>query len=96
MGRRSVRLRRRLLNDPRLQIPVITAEAASRSTLVKAQIARQQLRAETFGEAQYIKSLRIQCRVERQTAELDQTGTGRRAVFAHDAVQYDRPQILIE
>src|SRR3984957_3326021 len=62
-------LRRRLLNDPRLQIPVITAEAASRSTLVKAQIARQHLRAETLGEAQYIESLRIQCRVERQTAD---------------------------
>jgi FkbH-like protein len=58
-------LRRRLLNDPRLQIPVITAEAAARSTLVKAQIARQQLRTETLGEAQYIESLRIQCRVER-------------------------------
>jgi FkbH-like protein len=57
-------LRRRLLNDPRLQIPVITAEAASRSTLVKAQIARQQLRAETLGEAQYIEQLRIQCRIE--------------------------------
>jgi FkbH-like protein len=58
-------LRRRLLNDPRLQIPVVTAEAASRSTLVKAQIARQQLRTETVGEAQYIESLRIQCRIER-------------------------------
>ncbi|WP_249780252.1 HAD-IIIC family phosphatase [Bradyrhizobium sp. dw_411] len=58
-------LRRRLLNDPRLQIPVITAEAATRSALVKAQIARQQLRAETVGEAQYIESLRIQCRIER-------------------------------
>jgi FkbH-like protein len=62
-------LRRRLLNDPRLQIPVITAEAAVRSTLVKAQIARQQLRAETVGEAQYIESLRIQCRVERLTPD---------------------------
>src|SRR3984957_16726440 len=45
-------LRRRLLNDPRLQIPVVTAEASSRSELVKAQIARQQLRSETMGEAQ--------------------------------------------
>jgi len=58
-------LRRRLLNDPRLQIPVITAEAASRSALVKAQIARQQLRAETMGESQFIEQLRIQCRIER-------------------------------
>ncbi len=60
-------LRRRLLNDPRLQIPTITAEAAARSALVKAQIARQHLRAEIVGEAQYIESLRIQCRIERLT-----------------------------
>ena len=55
-------LRRRLLNDPRLQIPVVTAEAASRSELVKAQIARQQLRSETMGEAQYIESAADQMR----------------------------------
>ncbi len=61
-------LRRRLLNDPRLQIPVITAEAASRSALVKAQIARQQLRAETLGEAQYLEQLQIRCSVERLAA----------------------------
>ena len=60
-------LRRRLLNDPRLQIPAITAEAAARSALVKAQIARQQLRAETLGETQYIESLGIQCRIETLT-----------------------------
>jgi FkbH-like protein len=61
-------LRRRLLNDPRLQIPVITEEAAARSTLVKAQLARQALRTETLGEAQYIASLQIKCRIERLTA----------------------------
>jgi FkbH-like protein len=58
-------LRRRLLNDPRLQIPVVTAEAASRSELVKAQIARQQMRAETMGEAEYIAQLQIKCAIER-------------------------------
>ena len=61
-------LRRRLLSDPRLQIPVITEEAASRSALVKAQIARQQLRAETLGEAQYLEQLQIKCSVERLTS----------------------------
>jgi FkbH-like protein len=61
-------LRRRLLNDPRLQIPVVTTEAASRSELVKAQIARQQLRSETMGEAQYIEQLQIQCAIERLSA----------------------------
>jgi len=58
-------LRRRLLNDPRLQIPVVTAEAASRSELVKAQIARQQLRTETMGEAEYVAQLQIKCAIER-------------------------------
>jgi FkbH-like protein len=61
-------LRRRLLNDPRLQLPVITAEAAARSTLVKAQLERQHLRAETSDEARYIESLQIQCRIECLTA----------------------------
>lgn len=61
-------LRRRLLSDPRLQIPVITEEAASRSVLVKAQIARQQLRAETLGEAQYLEQLQIKYSVERVTS----------------------------
>jgi FkbH-like protein len=58
-------LRRRLLDDPRLQIPVVTAEASSRSELVKAQIARQQLRSETMAEAQYIEQLQIKCVIER-------------------------------
>jgi FkbH-like protein len=61
-------LRRRLLNDPRLQIPVVTAEASSRSELVKAQIARQQLRGETMGEAQYIEQLQIKCVIEELVA----------------------------
>jgi FkbH-like protein len=61
-------LRRRLLNDPRLQIPVVTAEAASRSELVKAQIARRQLRGETMGEAEYIEQLQIKCAIERLSA----------------------------
>jgi FkbH-like protein len=61
-------LRRRLLNDPRLQIPVVTAEAASRSELVKAQIARQRLRGETMAEAQYVEQLQIRCAIERLVA----------------------------
>ncbi|MGA8899141.1 HAD-IIIC family phosphatase [Bradyrhizobium sp.] len=67
-GEDTFGLRRRLLNDPRLQIPVVTAEAASRSELVKAQIARQQLRTETMGEAQYIEQLQIKCAIERLVA----------------------------
>jgi FkbH-like protein len=60
-------LRRMLLNDPRLQLPVITQESASRTTLVKAQLGRQQLRGEMMDEGQYLASLQIQCRIERLT-----------------------------
>jgi len=61
-------LRRRLLNDPRLQLPVITEEAAARSTHVKAQLERKSLRAETVDEAQYLASLKLECRIERLTS----------------------------
>ena len=58
-------LRKRLLNDARLQLPVITAEAAQRTALVKAEIGRQHLRAETLDEAGYIASLELVCKCER-------------------------------
>jgi FkbH-like protein len=67
-GENPFELRRRLLNDPRLQLPAITTEAAARTTLVKAQIERQQLRAETLDESKYIESLQIRCRFERLKA----------------------------
>jgi FkbH-like protein len=64
-------LRRTLLNDPRLQVPVITEESAVRTTMVKAQLERQQFGAETradsIDEEQYLSSLQIQCRIERLT-----------------------------
>ena len=60
-------LRRALLEDPRLQLPRITAEAASRTSLVKAQLGRQQLRAEVVSETDYVASLGIECRIERVT-----------------------------
>ena len=61
-------LRRKLLTDPRLQLPVITDEAAARTTLVKAQLSRQQFRAEAVSESDYVASLQIACRIERVTA----------------------------
>jgi FkbH-like protein len=66
-------LRRKLLTDPRLQLPVITDEAASRTSLVKAQLNRQQFRAEAVSENDYVASLRIACRIERliEPAKLD-------------------------
>ena len=62
-------LRRALLEDPRLQLPRITEEAASRTSLVKAQLGRQQFRAETMNEADYLASRQIQCRVEKVSSE---------------------------
>ncbi len=57
-------LRRRLLNDPRLQPTSITEEAAARSVLVKAQLDRQHLRTEMMDESDYIASLQIRCRFD--------------------------------
>jgi FkbH-like protein len=67
-GENPFDLRRALLEDPRLQLPRITAETAARTDLVKAQLGRQQFRAETLDEAAYLASLNIQCRIERLAA----------------------------
>jgi FkbH-like protein len=67
-GENPFDLRRALLEDPRLQLPRITAETTARTDLVKAQLGRQQFRAETLDEAAYIASLNIQCRIERLAA----------------------------
>ena len=61
-------LRRRLLSDPRLQLPVITEESAARTEMVKAQLQRQHFRAETLDENQYRESLQIKCDIERVTS----------------------------
>jgi FkbH-like protein len=58
-------LRRRLLTDPRLQRATITAEAASRTELVKAQLARQQAVAAAVDESGYLATLNIQRRFDR-------------------------------
>jgi FkbH-like protein len=60
-------LRRKLLSDPRLQLPTITDEAAQRTALVKAQLNRQQFRAATVDETDYVASLQLECRIERAT-----------------------------
>jgi len=72
-GENLFELRRRLLTDPRLQLPIVTDEARARTELVKAQLNRQQFRAETPDESDYISSLRLQCRIERivEGARLD-------------------------
>ena len=62
-------LRRRLLDDPRLQVTCVTAEAAQRTDLVKSQISREKSRASAPDEAEYLASLQIQSRIKRLTAE---------------------------
>ncbi|HEV8016090.1 MAG TPA: HAD-IIIC family phosphatase, partial [Stellaceae bacterium] len=62
-------LRGKLLTDPRLQLPTITAEAAQRTALVKAQLTRQQFRAEAVDDSDYVASLQVQCRIDRLLAE---------------------------
>jgi FkbH-like protein len=54
-------LRRRLLDDPRLQRPRATAESAARADLVKAQLTRERLRACAADEAAFRASLDIAC-----------------------------------
>ena len=58
-------LRRRLLTDPRLQLPRLTDEAGQRTDLVKAQLTRQRLRGETMSEADYRASLGVRHVVRR-------------------------------
>ena len=68
-GEDAFALRRLLLEDPRLQVPRVTAEAAQRSDLVKSQLSREKSRAEAVGEAEYLASLQIRSRITRLTAE---------------------------
>ena len=63
-GEDPLSFRRRLLNDPRLQLPVVTSEAANRSGLVKAQLERQKLATAKMSEADYIASLQISLEIE--------------------------------
>jgi FkbH-like protein len=58
-------LRRRLLSDPRLQLPRITAESAARTELAKAQLGRQAARADSLSETDFVASLNIETRVTR-------------------------------
>jgi FkbH-like protein len=68
LGEDPFALRRALLDDPRLQRPRLTDEAARRSDLVKAQLQRNRLRAEAVDEADVIASLNVECRIERLDA----------------------------
>ena len=56
-------LRRRLLEDPRLQRSRVSAEAAARGDLVKAQLSRERLRMEAQDQAEFHASLQIVAQV---------------------------------
>ena len=58
-------LRRRLLTDPRLQVPRLTAETVTRTDLVKAQLYRQQARAVAVSEEEHMASLQVRCEIQR-------------------------------
>ncbi|MBX7199859.1 MAG: HAD-IIIC family phosphatase [Rhodospirillaceae bacterium] len=70
-------LRRRLLNDPRLQLPRVTAEAAARTALTKAQLERAAARAgaEGMSESDFVASLQVQVRVTQVVEGESQTLT---------------------
>ena len=57
-------LRRRLLNDPRLQVPRLTGESALRTEHTKAQIGRQSARAASASESDFLATLDLEVRVE--------------------------------
>jgi FkbH-like protein len=65
LGEDPFALRRALLDDPRLQRPHLTQEAARRSDLVKAQLQRNRVRAEATDEADVIASLKVDCEIGR-------------------------------
>ena len=69
LGEDLFALRRILLTDPRLQPVRLTAEAASRSDLVKAQLDRARLRAEMGDDDAFVASLAVVGSVERLTPE---------------------------
>ena len=52
-------LRRALLSDPRLQVASISGEAAQRTDLVKAQLARERQRTAQGGKAEFLESLQL-------------------------------------
>ena len=61
-------LRRALLTDPRLQVPSISGEAAQRTDMVKAQLAREQQRTAAGGKAEFLASLQLVTAFEQPTA----------------------------
>ena len=64
-GENLFEVRRRLLSDPRLQLPRITAEASGRTDLVKAQLKRTEARATFVNETDFLSALGVETEIER-------------------------------
>ena len=58
-------LRRKLLNDPRLQIAKITKESAHRTETMRAQLERKDAQAQSLSEEDFIASLQVEMRFDR-------------------------------
>ena len=72
-GEELFSLRRRLLSDPRLQLPRITGEAAVRTELTTNQLKRQSAREESLSESEFIASLDVRTQIERLASGADLT-----------------------
>ncbi len=64
-GEELFSLRRRLLTDPRLQVPRVTEDAARRTAMTQAQLARQSTRAGAADQASFLASLNVQTDIAR-------------------------------
>jgi FkbH-like protein len=64
-------LRRRLLNDPRLQIAKITKASETRTQSMRAQLQRKEAQAQSLSEEDFIAALNIETRFERITQGTD-------------------------
>ena len=67
-GEELFSIRRRLLTDPRLQVPRVTEESAQRTTLTQAQLSRQRTRADSADERAFVESLNVQTHIVRLEA----------------------------
>jgi len=74
-GEELFSLRRRLLSDPRLMTPRLTAESAARTEATKAQLDRQKHKAEAPDETAFIASLQVQTRMARLSPDDVQNDT---------------------
>ncbi|HLZ76905.1 HAD-IIIC family phosphatase [Phenylobacterium sp.] len=64
-GEELFSLRRRLLTDPRLQVPRVTQDAAQRTAMTQAQLARQRTQADAPDRESFLASLNVETNIAR-------------------------------